>query len=637
MSSGLKDQMTYEKYLSAYRRIQNRVAGIVRALDFNFLTSNPDICEAIDFFKSHDQVSNIKRLPLAFLDQKGRSALKTYVGSEWKLWKVLLFIQVKEHIKAGSLNLNNSERYRAIEEYLLSQQRWDSQKDDLLRRAGLPFEIEAEPFLDRMSKVLRSQYLKTNKNIANNEFLSFTSSGAPRISTPKEDVKEEDMGLLKFLEDKSGGIIPLPVVLSEVNSTSGFLDSFSHFAQKGQKRRPSNKAFYAAIIAYGCNIGIGRMAKISKGISVDNLNHLVKWYFNKENLDAANGKINSIVEAMSLPKVYKSDKVQNHTSSDGQKFGVAVPSINADHSYKYFGTGKGVTAYSFIDETNRLFYSTVISSSEREAAYVIDGLMHNEEVDSDIHSTDTHGYSEIIFAICNGLGVFFSPRIKNFKSQLKYTFRQDSRRKYEKMGFKVVPTAKNYIDTNIIADQWDNVLRLLTTIKLREVTASRILKRLSSYSKQHPLYRALKQVGRIFKTYFLLKYMDEVDLRKSTEKSLNRIEKSHQFAKAIFFGNNQELRAGTKEEQEVIIATRHLIQNAIVLWNYLKIGDKLSKCSNKLEFTEILSALKNSSIMTWQHINIHGEYNFQKLFHNGEMNSFEFDKIKDLEISFDVA
>ena len=201
----------------------------------------------------------------------------------------------------------------------------------------------------------------------------------------------------------------------------------------------------------------------------------------------------------------------------------------------------------------------------------------------------------------------------------------------------IIAKIKNYIDTNIIADQWDNVLRLLTTIKLREVTASRILKRLSSYSKQHPLYRALKQVGRIFKTYFLLKYMDEVDLRKSTEKSLNRIEKSHQFAKAIFFGNNQELRAGTKEEQEVIIATRHLIQNAIVLWNYLKIGDKLSKCSNKLEFTEILSALKNSSIMTWQHINIHGEYNFQKLFHNGEMNSFEFDKIKDLEISFDVA
>jgi hypothetical protein len=40
---------------------------------------------------------------------------------------------------------------------------------------------------------------------------------------------------------------------------------------------------------------------------------------------------------------------------------------------------------------------TVISAAEREAAYVIDGLMHNEVVKSDIHSTDTHGYSEFVF------------------------------------------------------------------------------------------------------------------------------------------------------------------------------------------------------------------------------------------------
>jgi site-specific recombinase XerD len=45
-----------------------------------------------------------------------------------------------------------------------------------------------------------------------------------------------------------------------------------------------------------------------------------------------------------------------------------------------------------------LLHSTVISSAEREAAYVIDGLMHNDVVQSDIHSTDTHGYSEVIFA-----------------------------------------------------------------------------------------------------------------------------------------------------------------------------------------------------------------------------------------------
>ena len=85
-----------------------------------------------------------------------------------------------------------------------------------------------------------------------------------------------------------------------------------------------------------------------------------------------------------------------HTSSDGQKFEVAVDSLNANYSFKYLGKDKGVSVVSFIDMRHLLWHSTVISSAEREAAYVIDGLMHNDVVKSDIHSTDTHGYSDII-------------------------------------------------------------------------------------------------------------------------------------------------------------------------------------------------------------------------------------------------
>jgi hypothetical protein len=39
------------------------------------------------------------------------------------------------------------------------------------------------------------------------------------------------------------------------------------------------------------------------------------------------------------------------------------------------------------------------------APYVIDGLMHNDVVKSDVHSTDTHGYSEMIFGTNWGSGV----------------------------------------------------------------------------------------------------------------------------------------------------------------------------------------------------------------------------------------
>jgi len=64
-------------------------------------------------------------------------------------------------------------------------------------------------------------------------------------------------------------------------------------------------------------------------------------------------------------------------------------------------------------ERHLLFHSTVISAAERESAYVIDGLMHNDVVKSDVHSTDTHGYSEMIFGTMHLFWFSYAPRIKN--------------------------------------------------------------------------------------------------------------------------------------------------------------------------------------------------------------------------------
>jgi len=72
---------------------------------------------------------------------------------------------------------------------------------------------------------------------------------------------------------------------------------------------------------------------------------------------------------------------------------------------------KGVSVVTFIDMRDLMWYSTVISSAEREAAYVIDGLMHNDVIKSDLHSTDTHGYSEFIFGSTHLLSFEFAPLI----------------------------------------------------------------------------------------------------------------------------------------------------------------------------------------------------------------------------------
>ncbi|MBD8348366.1 Tn3 family transposase [Dysgonomonas sp. HGC4] len=79
------------------------------------------------------------------------------------------------------------------------------------------------------------------------------------------------------------------------------------------------------------------------------------------------------------------------------------------------------------------------------------------------------------------------------------------------------------------------MFRFLCTINFRKTLPSNILKRLSSYFRQHPFHKALKETGRIYKTSFLLRYCDELPLRQEIEKQLNRMELTNLFSNAIFF------------------------------------------------------------------------------------------------------
>jgi TnpA family transposase len=169
----------------------------------------------------------------------------------------------------------------------------------------------------------------------------------------------------------------------------------------------------------------------------------------------------------------------------------------------------------------------------------------------------------------------------------------------------------------------------MVTIKLKEASASVLLKRLSSYAKDHPLYKAIKEFGRIIKSKFILTYMDDLLLRQQIEKQLNKIELSNKFAKAVFFEKNQEFTVATREEQEIVSNCKSLIQNAIVLWNYLYLSQLIINSKNRNDKTELLKTIQNGSMLTWQHVNMRGEYDFTKA---ANCASFDMDKILALKI-----
>ena len=95
----------------------------------------------------------------------------------------------------------------------------------------------------------------------------------------------------------------------------------------------------------------------------------------------------------------------------------------------------------------------------------------------------------------------------------------------DRSAWKIKPSG--YIDDELAIQHWDDFLRLIATIKLKEVTASDLFRRLNSYSKQHALYQALKAFGQILKSLFILRLIDDPALRQAIEKQLDRIEHAH--------------------------------------------------------------------------------------------------------------
>ena len=604
----------YDFIESKSASLQGKLSGILKAIEFDEKASNKNLIEAIIYFKNNPTLTN--KTPKAFLDEEER--ISVFDGDKFKvsLYKILLFFHVSDAIKNGTLNLKYSYRYKNFDDYMIDKDTWIKNRDLLLAKHEMEYLKPFDAFMDTIKDKVEARYKETNHNIINGTNTYFTELDDSYIlKTPKlEKGEDEEINpLAKYFPTEE--YLSVIDVLNSIDKETDFLSSFQHYSQS--RITSNHNLLLASILGYGCNLSLSRIGKISKGINENQLDNTKVWYFSEDNTTEANDKIVAHMEKLELVKTVRHNNDINHTSSDGQKYSIAsnIESTNAGHSNKYFGADKGVVAYTFIDESNRLFHSTVINVSERESGYVIDGLLHNETVKSDLHSGDTHAYTELIFGLTDILGFTFGPRIKNFKDQQLYGFYTP--KYYHNLGYVLTPKRK--INMQIIKENWDDILRFAITILERQTTATQLLKRLTSYSRHHKLHTALKEFGKIIKTNFLLNYIDDVGLRQRIEKQLNKIEASNRFSKAVFFGNNQEFMVSTAEEQNIANNSKRLIQNAIILWNYLYITKKLQQAKNSTEKNEILSALKNSSIVRWQHINFYGTYDFtsySKKVHN---------------------
>jgi TnpA family transposase len=184
---------------------------------------------------------------------------------------------------------------------------------------------------------------------------------------------------------------------------------------------------------------------------------------------------------------------------------------------RYFGYGKGLTFYTWTSDQFSQYGTKVVSSTVRDATYVLDEILDNQtELEILEHTTDTAGYTEIVFALFDLLGLRFSPRIKDLPDQSLYRLNKQVKYQY------LEPLLKGTINTKSILANYDDLLRLAGSLKLGWVTASLIISKLQGYTRQNSLTRALVEYGRLIKTLFILRYLLSENVRKEINLQLNK-------------------------------------------------------------------------------------------------------------------
>lgn len=120
-------------------------------------------------------------------------------------------------------------------------------------------------------------------------------------------------------------------------------------------------------------------------------------------------------------------------------------------------------------------------------------------------------YTDHVFALMNLLGFRFAPCIRDLADIKLYIPKSDTN--YETLA----PMIGGKLNKNIILSHWDDILRLAVFIKKRTVTASLMLRKLGSYSRQNGLALALRELGRIERTLFILDWLQSTELRRRVQ------------------------------------------------------------------------------------------------------------------------
>lgn len=531
---------------------------------------------------------------LAFLQP--RSKWRKHFGNpdtnKDRLWIVAVMAHLRDAFRSGDVWLAHSRRYIDMKQALVPI--------EAARGMGLAMPLDPMAWIEDRKRRLADGLTRLAAAVRTGTLPNGTvENGELRIDRLHADIPDEAGELVLDLYRRLPEV-RITDILMEVDKDVGFTDAFTHLRTGAPCQ--DQLGLLNVILAEGLNLGLTKMAGATSTHDYFQLSRLSRWHVEGEALNRA---LAMVIEAQARLPMAQFWGTGQTTSSDGQFFptarqGEAMNLINAK-----YGAEPGLKAYTHVSDQYAPFATQVIPATVNEAPYILDGLLMNE-VGQKIKEqyADTGGFTDLVFAATSLLGYMFIPRIRDLPSKRLHVFEP-----------KTVPAelkglAGDRIREATIITNWPDILRTVATMMSGRMQPSQLLKKLAARPRQNDLAIALREIGRVERTLFIIEWALNIDLQRRANIGLNKGEAHHALKGALRIGRQGEIRDRTTEGQHYRIAGLNLLTAIIIYSNTKQLGQAAAAREQEgLECSPHL--MTHISPLGWAHILLTGEYRWR--------------------------
>jgi TnpA family transposase len=588
------DEQQLDQLLGSYSHLSRAMHAILDAValsgagsaDENLLTTLKRVRAA------HDRLVDepVELLPKTWrawaLDDKGR-VQRTRL--ELGLWFV-----GRDALRAGRLFRPVGRRYADPAGFLLPAGRWQADRHELAVTFGRTLDVD-----QRLAELQADQQQALRDLQASVDGGNGVRLVAGRIELSPPEALDENPAAVRLRAhlDRLMPHIDIPDLLAEVEAWTGFTGQLTHAAGATPRMGDLQQHLHAALLASGLNLGPTRMAECCP-LSYRQLAWATEWYLGDEQLEAANDVLVDYLHQLQLASHWGTGAF---SSSDGQRSGARGRAAAADAMAREFGFRRGaLNLVNWVSDQYSQYGTKVVSVAEREAIHTLEAILHTPLPIAE-HTTDTHGATELVFALFDLLGLSFIPRLRDTGDLRLYLLGEPA-------GLPVDVVLRSRARPERIVEQYDDLLRTAASLKRGWVPASLLITRLKNATPQTPLAVALGEYGRIVRTNFLLRYCADPMLRARIHGQLNKGETLHALRRHLVIGSRAQIPADEDDHRRHALCLQILV-NAVQVWNARYMTASIDHLhAAKPDVVADDQALSRVAPVTHAHVNSLGRY-----------------------------